>query len=148
MLASRNARCPDPHVPPSQSQRVAVREYLAEELIALSIGDLRAERHWNLQVLTRSPRSIRAFSVPTPLGCEDGAKTQVIKSVQAGVTYQVHGAPRTTIAPGGSPARDKLLPPKSDTAVASTSGSDMNDSFIEGGQCQESLPAGPATGRS
>ena len=60
----------------------------------------------------------------------DRAEAQVVEGVESFVTDQDDCATVTAIAARGTAPGDELLPAKGGTAVASTSGADMNHGFV------------------
>jgi hypothetical protein len=87
---------------------------------------------WNLdfQVAARTSRLVGSLAVSTSLGRVNRAKTEVVEGIQAFVAYQNHVAAMAAIAARGTSSGNVLLPTKGRTAIASTSGADMNHGFV------------------
>src|SRR6185503_3487422 len=117
-----------------------------DELLALLLEDLRADRDLQGDVAARLARAQRAFAVRAAAGLEQLLEPEIEEGVEIGARDQVDAAAVTAVAAIGTAARDELLAAKAHGATAAMAGRDVNldlvDEHVSAGLKTRPTPAG------
>jgi hypothetical protein len=97
------------------------RKILKQHVLGL-LENLRTRWNQDRDVPPILSMTLSPFPVPAPVCLDDPLVPEVQKRVDALGALEVHISPLAPVAAAGSAARDKLLTPKSNAAVAAVAG--------------------------
>jgi len=101
-----------------------------QQVAALGIEHLRADRHLQRDVAARLAAAVGAFAAGAAARFEDFLESEIEERVEVGVGDQEDVAARAAVAAVGPAARDELLAAKAQRALAAVSGRDMDFDFV------------------
>src|ERR1700728_2075674 len=91
----------------------------------------RSDRNFEHHVAAVAASLVRTFAVATAFGFMLGIEAEVHQGIVAFAGFHDDVAALATVAAGGTPPRDKLLPAKGHAAIAAVSGLDPNFRLID-----------------